>query len=222
MKLKNLTGYIASYFRLQDVASFRSYYHQELSVKYVQGRYILNGQRVNYAFGSLHDFFVKAFDYLELPYAKTNNVLILGFGVGDVAHILINKKPDLEITGVELDPVMLDIAHEYFEFDQIAPLTTLYWQDVYEFAQATGQTFDLIVLDVFNEDEVPEKLYNEVFLKNLRKMLNKKGTVFFNHLSDRKSLKKKSQMLQKSLEKKVGPTFPLTVSGNRPLIARTK
>lgn len=222
MKLKNLPGYIASYFKLQDVDAFSSAYHQELSVKYTQGRYILNGQRVNYAFGGLHDFFVKAFGYLNIPYSHTKQVLILGFGVGDVAHILINKKADLEITGVELDPAMYDIAYKYFQLDQIAHQTTLYWQDVYEFAQTTDQTFDLIVLDVFEEDEVPEQLYDKPFLKNLKKMVNKKGTVFFNHLGDRKALKKKSQTLQKMLEKTVGPTFPLTISGNRPLIVHTK
>ena len=49
-------------------------------------------------------------------YVESNNILVLGLGGGALCTYLHKEFPLLSIDGVEIDPVMVDLAKKYFGF----------------------------------------------------------------------------------------------------------
>ncbi len=99
------------------------------------------------------------------------DVLILGLGGGTVAKIIRKHWPEVKITGVDIDPVMIELGKKYLDLkaDKIKI------QDAYSF---DSSDYDLVVVDVYQGDEFPKKFEGEQFLKKLTK--NK--LVIFNRL----------------------------------------
>ena len=62
-----------------------------VEVRANMGKLTLDGNHVNYSFGSLYTVFDKTFEYFNLREKKINSALILGFGAGSVAKILSDK-----------------------------------------------------------------------------------------------------------------------------------
>ena len=152
-----------------------------------RGKYILDGQRVNYAFGGLDTFFRHVFNSEGIPSAKMQKALVLGFGAGNVATILREKNPEIHITGVEPDEKIVELAREYFYHD---------WSNVEmvtdtaeNFLKKTSQTFDLIVVDVFVEELVPKPMQTTNAIKNLVKALSPGGVLLFNQMAHSNKLK---------------------------------
>ncbi|MEX0967159.1 MAG: methyltransferase domain-containing protein [Bacteroidia bacterium] len=180
-----------SYFKEVPVEYVRSEWHPVLVVKLSQGKFILDGERVNYAFEGLDAFFRLAFQKTGIPHENTKTALILGFGVGNVATILKEKDPSISITGVDADPVMKDLAEKYFGLKKLGG-TEVITDDVVHYIRSTNLTFDLIVVDVFLEEKIPEPLQQRGVLRKLEKLLNAGGVLFFNTLGDTPELRDES------------------------------
>lgn len=108
--------YLKSFFQEVDIANYSVNFFPAPKVQYRNGRVELNGKRVNYSDGVLNDFFKYAFQKEGLPESWMQKVLILGFGVGNVANLLIRAKPDLRIKGVEISYELKTIAEKHFGF----------------------------------------------------------------------------------------------------------
>ena len=68
--------------------------------------------------------FRKAFSRFNIRERDISNALILGFGTGSVASILCDEyKKDVYLTGVEKDPVVIDLAKKYFHIDRYKNLS---------------------------------------------------------------------------------------------------
>ena len=104
------------------------------------------------------------------------NVLILGLGCGIAAKLLIKKFPQAKITGVEIDPVMIEIGKKYFNLLDIKIKIT----DAKKFIKTTKQKFDLILVDTYLGGK-------QVLLKNLKNVLAKEGVVLVNKLENLKN-----------------------------------
>jgi len=86
-----------------------------------------------------------------------NRVLVLGVGGGTVIHLLQRQFPTVQITGVDLDAVHLQIATQHFG---VSPATVeLHCAEAQQWLQAyNGPPFDLIIEDLFGEqDGEPER-----------------------------------------------------------------
>lgn len=113
-------------------------------------------------------------------FESPQKALILGLGGGTVAWQLREIYPEVEITGVELDPIMVDLGKKYLKWDEdtnviIGDATKIVKKIVKE-----RQQFDLILVDMYIGEEVPEKLTSEKFIKEISSLVNKSGQVVFN------------------------------------------
>ncbi|HHH14200.1 MAG TPA: hypothetical protein ENJ78_00645, partial [candidate division WWE3 bacterium] len=54
-----------------------------------------------------------AVDLIDI--SQHSKVLLLGLGGGEIVRLLLNKMPNLDITVVELDPLIIDIYKRYFK-----------------------------------------------------------------------------------------------------------
>jgi spermidine synthase len=151
-----------------------------LEIHLSKGRYTLDSANVNYSFGGLHTVFRKAFSRFKICETDIANALILGFGTGSVASILCDEyKKEIHLTGVEKDPVVIELARKYFHIDRYKNLS-LHIEDADDFVENCATKFDLVVVDTFVGADVPDKFRQEKFLAGLGRLLSPGGISFFN------------------------------------------
>jgi spermidine synthase len=130
---------------------------------------------------------------LVFPYARMmlasllldpapSNVLIVGLGGGTLPTTLAELYPSAQIDIVELDPAVVAVAKRYFGF---TPTDTMrvFEQDARVWvkrAQSGTKRYDLIMLDAFNGDYIPEHLMTREYLLEARELLTTDGVLASN------------------------------------------
>jgi spermidine synthase len=112
-------------------------------------------------------------------------ILMIGLGGGTLPTALAELYPDSAIDVVEIDPAVVRVAGEFFDYVPSAN-TTVFAQDGRVFikrAALRGDTYDLIMLDAFNGDYIPEHLMTREFLQETRSLLTPGGAVVANTFS---------------------------------------
>lgn len=124
------------------------------------------------------------YDYMslvpELQSMPANaNVVVLGLAGGTITRQLRHYYPNYSITGVEIDPTVVQLARQYFDLDQQQIKTVV--QDSRVFMQTTTEQFDLIVLDSFtNEYYIPWHLTTQEFFTTVHDHITPGGALVFN------------------------------------------
>lgn len=151
-----------------------------LQVVIRNGRLLLNTYNANYSYGSLQDAFRFVFKKIKIEDKKIKDILVLGFGCGSVAA-LFNGYKNVEITGVEADEKVLALYEKYF-IEEITSELILVEAFAEDFITTCNKTYDLIVVDVFIDIEVPSSIKESSFYKPLQNRLNKNGILIFNFI----------------------------------------
>jgi len=179
-QIKNIFRFFTSFLSPVKLEERKGRVTPQLGIYLSNGRYVLDSARANYSFGGLHEVFRKAFSRFNIRQRDISSALILGFGAGSVASILCDEyKKDVHLTGVEKDPVVIDLAKKYFHIDRYKDLS-LHIEDAGDFVENCAKKFDLVVVDIFVGVDVPEKFREEKFLAGLGRLLSPGGISFFN------------------------------------------
>ena len=116
------------------------------------------------------------------------SILILGVAGGSVVQTLVNDFSfSKKITGVEIDNEIIDVANLYFNLDKI-PNFKCVIADAEQFVQSEANHYDLLVIDIFKDTDMPEFLFDESFITNCKKLLNKNGYILFNTMNLNKNV----------------------------------
>lgn len=110
-------------------------------------------------------------------------VLFVGLGGGSMATYLQRKHPGGRYTVAEIDPLVVELAARFFDFDRAKFAVEV--DDGRRFLRKTGKRFDLVVLDAFRGDEVPFHLTTVEFMALLKARLRPDGVAAF-HLWEAK------------------------------------
>lgn len=203
-----------SYLMEFHIESAPSEYNPHLYVSLVQGRYQLSTANAVYSYGDLYDNFVKAFDGVDIASRDIKNVLILGFGLGSIPEILEKRGLDYHYTAVEIDEEVLYLANEY-TLPQIKSPIDLVCADAFAWVNMCTEQFDLICMDVFLDDVVPDHLEAIDYLEKLKTLLTPSGMLLFNRLA---ATKEDVEETKAFFEDKFLSVFPngryLDVTGN--------
>ncbi len=133
---------------------------------------------------------------LVFPYAKMmlgslalnphpKRVLIVGLGGGTLPTNLRGMAPEADITVVELDPAVVKVATQFFKFET-GPKLHIAVEDGRVFikrALAKGERYDLVMLDAFEDDYIPEHLLTKEFLTEVKGILTPEGVLAANTFS---------------------------------------
>lgn len=109
-------------------------------------------------------------------------ILMIGLGGGTLATAFSSILPNAELDVVELDPAMVRVAKEYFNFKPTAKVRVLV-EDGRVFvkkAVGRGEKYDLIVLDAFGEKYIPSHMMTLEFLREVQKILADDGVLAAN------------------------------------------
>jgi spermidine synthase len=118
-------------------------------------------------------------DLLKKVGKPNKSWLILGLSGGTIAQIVNKLFPPADITGVEIDPVMIDFGKKYLDLDKIPGLEIVIDDAQHYLSHSAIQPFNYILVDMYLGDKLPEFVYSPDFLKRL-KLLS--PYIIFNHL----------------------------------------
>jgi spermidine synthase len=105
-----------------------------------------------------------------------NKGLILGNGAGTVAGLIHQLWPNTKLTGIEIDPVMVQIRQQYFPN---VP-TNIILADAFTWLESNSNQYDLIIVDLFQGASLPALLSTPKFIHNLHQSLSAQGCAIFN------------------------------------------
>jgi spermidine synthase len=119
------------------------------------------------------------FDYnqrlLELALAsKAERILLLGGGAYTLPMALLAHLPSASVDVVELDPELASLAKRYFGLEPSKRLRIIH-EDASDFIASTITKYDISLVDIFNQAEVPESLATPEAASNLRQLLTPSG-----------------------------------------------
>ncbi|MBB4804008.1 putative membrane-bound spermidine synthase [Flavobacterium nitrogenifigens] len=152
-----------------------------IEVTWANGELVLDSENTNYSYGSLQR--ILRYGLRNIGYEKIlkmNHILLLGVAGGSVVKTLVDEIEYKEkITGVEIDPDMIQVANQYFNLNQIEQLE-LVIDDAFEFVLKTKEQYNLIIIDVFEDTNMPNFLFEKFFLNRVCALLKDDGFILFN------------------------------------------
>lgn len=192
--MRNLLSYLFP----QNILKQKSALNGLLEVNLVNGKKILDSSHSNYSFGSLQKILKRGIQEIPLI-TESKNILILGMGAGSVVETLRNDfNSNAQIDLVDFDPVIIEIAKQHFNL-HLNKNVNLIEADAYQYLKECKQLYDLIIVDLFIDNSIPEKFVGPDFVQYLNKQLAKKGSIVYNTMRQTLSPEKR-QRLQESFK----------------------
>jgi spermidine synthase len=147
--------------------------------------------------------------------------LMIGMGGGTISSVLTSIYPNLTLDLVEVDQAVVNVATDYFGFRKTGQIE-VHVTDGRVFARRAlrrKEQYDLIILDAFTGEYIPEHLMTVEFLENIKSLLTSDGVVIANTFSG-SSLYHHESVTYSAV---FGPVFSLKMpgTGNRVIVAST-
>ncbi|MEC8438389.1 MAG: fused MFS/spermidine synthase [Pseudomonadota bacterium] len=164
------------------------------------------------------------FDYAKMTLSALllkpdpERILIIGLGGGTLPMALRDILPSAMIDTVEIDEAVVRVAKRFFDFAE-DDQNRVYVQDARVFgkrAALRGEQYDLIVLDAFDGEYIPEHLMTVEFLGEMRGLLSDDGVLVANTFASSKLYDYESATYAEAFGGFLN--FRLPTSGNRVIL----
>jgi len=111
---------------------------------------------------------------------KPGSILLIGLGGATIPKAIYNFFPDAKLDIVEINPAVANAASKFFDF-KINSNTKLYIEDATKFAASNiTSSYDVIILDAYNSEGIPEDIVADKFVKNITQKLLPDGIIIVN------------------------------------------
>ena len=164
------------------------------------------------------------FDYAKMTLSALllkpdpKRILIIGLGGGTLPMALRDILPSTVIDTVEIDEAVVRVAKRFFDFAE-DDQNRVYVQDARVFgkrAALRGEQYDLIILDAFDGEYIPEHLMTIEFLGEMRDLLSDDGVLVANTFASSKLYDYESATYAEAFGGFLN--FRLPTSGNRVIL----
>ena len=113
---------------------------------------------------------------------EAENALLLGMGAGAGVHVLRASQPDLIIDAVEIDPVVVQVAKDFFDIQESEKLT-IFIEDARPWLEHTERLYDIIQIDLYHGGHyIPFYLTTVEFFELVQDHLSMEGVFMMNVL----------------------------------------
>jgi len=135
--------------------------------------------------------------------------LLIGFGGGYSAKIILKLLPDINLDIVEYNEEMIYVGKKYFNFIP-SNNTNIYINDGVKYIQNLKlKKYDIISIDAFNENGcIPTNFLTDIFFNKIKEHLTENGLLIINSISE-------SITVKKLLEKNFDYNICITIAGNK-------
>ena len=173
LKLKKILSYLWPITR-----RYSSKINGLLEVTYIDGKKVLDSKNANYSYGQLQKVLEFGVEKIDLNGVK--NILLLGMGGGSIVRSLREKfKYTGLIIAVEIDPKVIEIAKEEFGIVE-SPNQSIVQEDAFIYVKNSNEAFQLIIIDLFIDSEVPTIFFEQEFCRNVADRIDLNGFLIFN------------------------------------------
>lgn len=136
--------------------------------------------------GLVRQIWHKGIHRLKDQHLKVKQALIIGLGCGDCAFEIKRHWRKAKMTGVEIDPHVVEMARCYFDLATVENLN-ISVADGIEYVAKMSRVkkptkFELIIVDAYLGNAMPRSFRTKTFFKQLTKLLTHDGVVIYNHL----------------------------------------
>jgi spermidine synthase len=193
-----------------------SVYNRDIRVQYIQGKPLLLVNRIHESGRDITDMLDDALVYFGLKDIAANirSALVLGVAGGSVINSLLEVHHQAKVTGVDIDPRMLEVGKKYFGLSKL-PAVHLIAADARTYvSKKTKDRYDLVFIDLYIGRNIPDFLLDTKFLQDVKAILHPKGKLVINYLCDG-DYKKKSGKLHAKLVKLFGRAEEWNIYNNR-------
>ena len=176
---------ILSYLYEVPIEKRHSQINGTLEVSLHRGEWKLSTRNAVYSFGRFYTSYKSAFYQLDISNFQAQNLLLLGVVMGSIVQLLANHPTLREITAVDIDPVIMDLAKKYWPDNDNKFKTTFNTSDALDWLEKhdKNQKFDLVLADIFIDDITPERMLTTHFLALLKKVLAPKGMLIYSKIN---------------------------------------
>lgn len=148
------------------------------------------------------------------------SVLLIGLGTASQAKFLYRHFPAAHLIAVEIEPRVVAVAREHFELPDDPDRLEIVIGDGVEFVRSCKQTFDLILVDGFNQHAHPGDLNTQTFYQTCRSKLSEQSLLAVNLIGLSHNSKGGFACIEKAFEQRA-VLFPRCKSGNTIAFAAT-
>jgi len=172
-----------SYLKEISLEQTSSPHNPYLEVLLVKGRHQLTTREAIYSYDDKYENFNYAFKQIDWSQLKGKKVLVLGLGLGSVIYILEKiLKLTFDYTAVEIDEEICRMAQSYTlrhldSYVEVVPTEAM------SFLSYNESDYDIVIMDIFQSAEIPQKFQTEEFLKLLKSKLAPGGILFYNRMN---------------------------------------
>ncbi|OGM33467.1 hypothetical protein A2803_04705 [Candidatus Woesebacteria bacterium RIFCSPHIGHO2_01_FULL_44_21] len=116
---------------------------------------------------------------------RVKGCLIVGLGGGSIAKLVRKNWPEVDTTGVDIDPVIVGLGKKYMKLDKqnvnivIADAEDAMKDPIYNIRNTT---YDLICFDTYVGAGFPKKFESVTLIKQVKDILSPDGIAIFNRL----------------------------------------
>ncbi|MEH6651340.1 MAG: fused MFS/spermidine synthase [Motiliproteus sp.] len=112
--------------------------------------------------------------------SRPQQVTVLGLGAGSLIHSLCRYDAELQIEAVELRPLVVEMAQQWFGLAQ-SPQLKLHINDAERYMRRSkADSCDLIFSDIYNDHGMIDSQLNDQFLQNCFDHLTDNGVLVLN------------------------------------------
>lgn len=147
-----------------------------------RGRWQLSSATAVYSDGAAYRPLTEAFGYLKKQLPGKQNMLVLGAGLGSAVSVLNSLSINIPCTLVDIDPQVIKWGEEIIQSETQIPSQWI-CADVQDFVGNHKVSYDLIILDIFQDRLVPQFVTTIKFLRECSSLLrNEQSHLVFNYI----------------------------------------
>jgi spermidine synthase len=145
------------------------------------GRWQVSAKDCGQTTAYTHAMWIHAYKRLKKKFNLDHiqKILMLGLGAGGEIKLLYKTFPGCDLTVVEYDPAMIELTHELQLYKPYSAPHILVG-DAAQVVPHLVESFDLIIVDLFNGPEPSPLSTDEAFVRSLAKRLHKNGIMLCN------------------------------------------
>lgn len=146
---------------------------------------------------------------------EAQSALVLGVGGGSLIHALHKARPNLQISGVEYRPAVIEVAHSHFKLP-VTPKVKIHCQTAQQHLDSNIEQHELIFADLYVDTGAHESQTKAAFLQQAQQHLSRDGILLINHwASEYQQTQQTREVLQEIFQ---GEVLSLPVQGGNSIV----